>query len=90
MTPPRSDTSAARLSESEPEAMLTRVAGEGARSALSDVGLGGKDAVLTIHDIRALFGVHPVRAAHRGQTAVHVVTTGALIARLVAIAMQLR
>jgi len=27
---------------------------EGARRALSDVGLGGKDAVLTIHDMRSL------------------------------------
>jgi hypothetical protein len=34
--------------------MLARVAEEGVRRALCDVGLGGKDAVLTIHDMRSL------------------------------------
>ena len=41
-----------RLSDADLEAMLARAAEEGARRALSDVGLGGKDAVLTIHDMR--------------------------------------
>ena len=53
MTPPRHDTGL-RLSDHELEAMLERAAEEGARRALSDVGLGGKDAVLTIHDMRSL------------------------------------
>ena len=39
---------------SDLEAMLARAAEEGARRALTDVGLGGKDAVLTIHDMRSL------------------------------------
>ena len=54
MTPPRADIGAVRLSEAALEAMLGRAAEEGARRALSDVGLGGKDAVLTIHDMQSL------------------------------------
>ena len=52
MTPPRHEAGAVRLSDHDLEAMLERAAEEGARRALSDVGLGGKDAVLTIHDMR--------------------------------------
>ena len=55
MTPPRHDAvGTVRLTDCELEAMLARAAEEGARWALSDVGLGGKDAVLTIHDMRSL------------------------------------
>ena len=53
MTLPRHDAGH-RLSDHDLEAMLERAAEEGARRALSDVGLGGKDAVLTIHDMRSL------------------------------------
>jgi hypothetical protein len=42
------------MSDAELEILLARAAEEGARRALSDVGLGGKDAVLTIHDMRSL------------------------------------
>ena len=66
MTPSHHGGSAVRLSDPDLEAMLARAAEEGARRALSDVGLGGKDAVLTIHDMRSLLGVHPVRATHSG------------------------
>jgi hypothetical protein len=54
MTPPRHDAGH-RLSDHDLEAMLERAAEEGARQALSYVGLGGKDAVLTIHDMRSLW-----------------------------------
>jgi Family of unknown function (DUF6127) len=54
MTPSHHGGSAARLSDADLEVMLARAAEEGARRALSDVGLGGKDAVLTIHDMRSL------------------------------------
>ena len=47
MTPSHHGGSSARLSDADLEAMLARAAEEGARRALSDVGLGGKDAVLT-------------------------------------------
>lgn len=53
MTSPRHDAGL-RLSDHELEAMLERAAEESARRALSDVGLGGKDAVLAIHDMRSL------------------------------------
>jgi hypothetical protein len=54
MTPPRHEAAAVRLSDADLETMLARAAEEGARRALNDVGLGGKDAVLTIHDMRSL------------------------------------
>ena len=71
------------------EAMLARAAEEGARRALSDVGLGGKDAVLTIHDMRSLLECISFVRRTAVQTAVHVITTGVLIALLTGIAMKL-
>ena len=78
--------SAARMSDTDLEVMLARAAEEGARRALSDVGVGGKDAVLTIHDMRSL--LECIQFVRR--TAVHVITTGVLIALLVGIATKLR
>jgi hypothetical protein len=46
MTPSRHEAGAVRLSDHDLEAMLERAAEEGARRALNDVGLGGKDAVV--------------------------------------------
>jgi hypothetical protein len=90
MTPTRHEAGAVRLSEHELEAMLGRAAEEGARRALSDVGLGGKDAVLTIHDMRSLLECVQFVRRTAVQTAVHVITTAALIALLTGIAMKLR
>jgi hypothetical protein len=42
------------MSDTDLELMLARAAEEGAWRALNDVGLGGKDAVLTIRDMRSL------------------------------------
>ena len=42
MTPPRGDAGAVRMSDHDLEAMLERAAEEGARRALSDVGLGAR------------------------------------------------
>jgi Family of unknown function (DUF6127) len=53
MTPP-SEAGAVHAPEAELEMMLARTAEEGARRALNDVGLGGKDAVLPIHNMRSL------------------------------------
>jgi hypothetical protein len=89
MTPPRHDVGV-RLSDEELESMLGRAAEEGARRALSDVGLGGKDAVLTIHDMRSLLECISFVRRTAVQTAVNVLTTGALIALLTGIAMKLR
>ena len=89
MTPPRHDA-AVRLSDHELEGMLERAAEEGARRALSDVGLGGKDAVLTIHDMQSLLECIQFVRRTAVQTAVHVITAAALIALLTGIAMKLR
>jgi len=78
------------MSEHDLEAMLARAAEEGARRALTDVGLGGKDAVLTIHDMRSLLECISFVRRTAVQTAVHVITTGVLIALLTGIAMRLR
>ena len=71
MTPPRSDAGAVRLSDAELELLLARAAEEGARRALGDVGLGGKDAVLTIHDMRSLLECISFVRRTAVQTAVH-------------------
>ena len=89
MTPPRHDAGH-RLSDHELEAMLERAAEEGARRALSDVGLGGKDAVLTIHDMRSLLECISFVRRTAVQTAVHVITSAVLVALLAGIAMKLR
>lgn len=88
MTSPRHDV-AVRRSEHELEA-LERAAEEGARRAPSDVGLGGKDAVLTIRDMRSLLECIQFVRRTAVQTAVHIITTGLLIALLTGIAMKLR
>ena len=76
MTPSHHGGSAARLSDAELEAMLARAAEEGARRALNDVGLGGKDAVLTIHDMRSLLECIQFVRRTAVQTAVHAHPTG--------------
>ena len=90
MTPPRSDAGSLRPSDAELEMMLARAAEEGARRALNDVGLGGKDAVLTIHDMRSLLECIQFVRRTAVQTAVNVITTGVLVALLAGIAMKLR
>ena len=60
--------------------MLVRAAEEGGPRALSDVGLGGKDTVLTIHDMRSLLACIQFARRTAVQTAVNVITTGVLIA----------
>ncbi len=90
MTPSHHGGNPTRMSDSEFEAMLARAAEEGARRALSDVGLGGKDGVLPIHDIQPLLEYIQFVRRTAVQTAVHVITTGILIALLTGIAMKLR
>ena len=90
MTPPNDDADSSRMSNADLEILLARAAEEGARRALADVGLGGKDAVLTIHDMRSLLECISFVRRTAVQTAVHVITTGILIALLTGIAMKLR
>jgi hypothetical protein len=70
--------------------MLARATDEGARRALNDVGLGGKDAVLTIHDMRSLLECIQFASRTAVQTAVNVITTGVLVPLLAGIAMKPR
>lgn len=90
MTPPRKDDHTLRMSEAEFEAMLARAAKDGARRALADVGLEGKDAALDIRDLRALLDC--IRFVRRTavQTTVHLLTTGIILALLAGIALKLR
>ena len=78
------------MSDPELEILLARRPGR-RPPGVTDVGLGGKDAVLTIHDMRSLFFdcIGFVRRT-AVQTAVHVITTGILIALLTGIAIKLR
>lgn len=72
------------------EALLTRAAERGARRALADVGLEGKEAALEIHDLRAL--IDCIRFVRRTavQTTVRLITTGILLALLTGIAIRLK
>jgi hypothetical protein len=86
----RTPSASPGLSDAELEAILARAAEEGARQALHDVGLGGQDAVLTIHDMRSPREcIHFVRRIVV-KTAVNVITPSALIALLVGIATKRR
>ncbi|WP_245247954.1 DUF6127 family protein [Tianweitania sediminis] len=90
MTPPRSDQGFIRIPEVEFEAMLARAAEEGAKRALADVGLEGKEAALDIRDIRSL--LECIRLVRRTavQTSVRMITTGIMLALLAGIAIKLK
>jgi hypothetical protein len=62
----------------------------GARRALADVGLEGKEAALDIRDLRSL--IECIRFVRRTavQTAVRLITTGILLALLAGIAIKLK
>lgn len=90
MTPPRSDQGFVRMPDAEFEAILTRAAEEGAKRALADVGLDGGEAALDIRDLRSLLDC--IRFVRRTavQTAVHLITTGLMLALLAGIAIKLK
>jgi len=75
------------MSEAAFEAMLAK---EGARRALANAGLDGKEAALDIRDLRSLIdGIRFVRRT-AVQTAVHLITTGIMLALLAGIALKLK
>ena len=90
MTPPQSDQGFVRMPDAEFEAILARAAEEGAKRALGDAGLDGKEAALDIRDLRSLLDC--IRFVRRTavQTAVHLITTGVMLALLAGIALKLR
>ena len=73
MTPPRADKGDMRMSEIEFQAMLMRAAQAGAKRALADAGIDGKDAAL---DIRSLLDCIRFVRRTAAQTAVHLITIG--------------
>jgi hypothetical protein len=90
MTPPRSDQGFVRMPEDEFEAILARAAEEGAKRALADVGLDGKEAALDIRDLRSLLDC--IRFVRRTavQTTVRLIPTGILLALLAGLAIKLK
>ncbi len=89
MTPPRS-RGFVRMPEPEFEAILIRAAEEGAKRALADVGLDGKEAAMDVRDLRSLLDC--IRFVRRTavKTTVHLVTTGIILALLAGIALKLK
>lgn len=90
MTPPKSEDGYTRMAESEFEELLARAAERGARRALADVGLEGKEAAFDVRDLRSL--IECIRFVRRTvvQTAVRLITTGILLAILAGIAIKLK
>lgn len=90
MTPPRSDQGYVRMPDAEFEELLARAAEEGAKRALADVGLDGREAALDMRDLRALLeGIRFMRRT-AVQTTVHLITTGILLALLAGIVLKLK
>ncbi|WP_216821507.1 DUF6127 family protein [Tabrizicola sp. TH137] len=78
------------MPDAEFEELLARAAEEGAKRALADAGLDGKEAALDIRDLRALLDA--IRFVRRTavQSAVHLITTGVILALLAGIALKLK
>ncbi|HXF88291.1 MAG TPA: DUF6127 family protein [Xanthobacteraceae bacterium] len=90
MTLYRSDEDHVRMTQAEIEELLARAAERGARRALADVGLEGKEAALDVRDLRAL--IECLRLVRRTavQTIVRLITTGILLALIAGIAIKLK
>ncbi|WP_198731906.1 DUF6127 family protein [Paracoccus beibuensis] len=78
------------MSESEFEDLLARAAQEGARRALVDAGLDGREAALDIRDLRALLeGIRLMRRT-AAQTIIRMLTAGLILTLLAGIALKLK
>lgn len=90
MSPRRAGQGHVRMPDTEFEALLARAAEQGAKRALADVGLDGREAALDIRDLRTLLA--SIRLVRRTavQTTVHLITTGVILALLAGIALKLR
>jgi hypothetical protein len=90
MRPPHTAQGYVRMPDAEFEELLARAATEGARRALANAGLDGAEAALDIRDLRSLLDC--IRFVRRTavQTAVHLITTGVILALLAGIALKLK
>ncbi|MFV0410441.1 MAG: DUF6127 family protein [Paracoccus sp. (in: a-proteobacteria)] len=69
---------------------MARAAQEGARRALVDAGLDGREAALDIRDLRALLeGIRLMRRT-AAQTIIRMLTAGLILTLLAGIALKLR
>ena len=90
MSPRRSGEGHVRMPVAEFEELLARAAEEGAKSALADVGLDGKEAALDIRDLRALLeGIRLMRRT-AAQTIIRMLTAGLILTLLAGIALKLK
>ena len=89
MTPPKAGDQF-RMSETEFETLLVRAAETGARLALHEVGLEGKDAAEDIRDLRSLLAGFRLARRTAVQTTVRIITTGVMLALLAGIAFKLK
>ena len=95
MSPRRSEDACAgkghvRMPDAELEDLLARAAEAGAKRALADVGLDGREAAMDVRDLRALLDC--IRFVRRTavQTTVRLITTGVILALLAGIALKLK
>jgi len=77
------------LDNDELKALLKQAAKEGARQALSEVGLDGEDAQEDIKELRNLIDSWRSAKKTMGQTALKLITTSVLVFIAVAVAMKL-
>ncbi len=90
MSPHRSGQNHVRMPDVEFEELLARAAEEGAKRALADVGLDGKEAALDIRDLRALLeGIRLMRRT-AAQTIIRMLTAGLILTLLAGIALKLK
>ena len=78
------------MPDAEFEDLLARAAEAGARRALADVGLDGREAAMDVRDLRALLDCIRFIRRTAVQTTVHLITTGLILALLAGIALKLK
>jgi hypothetical protein len=90
MTPRRSGDDHVRMPDAEFEALMARAAEAGAKRALADAGLDGKEAAIDVRDLRALLDALRFIRRTAVQTTVRLITTAILLALLTGIALKLK
>lgn len=90
MSPRRPEEGHVRMTDAEFEDLLARAAEAGAKRALADVGLDGREAAMDVRDLRALLDCIRFIRRTAVQTTVHLITTGVILALLAGIALKLK